>query len=130
MRDTLVDIIGREWGWLAYWKELSHDSVRLTDLRTRRDALFNPDALPNVMAVQAQRTTVEREQAEFVNRVTNESLEKLRPFRTTQISLAHLTQHLVNHSAYHRGQISLMLRQLEVEPPATDFHDVSSRDSP
>jgi len=58
VRDTLVDIIGREWGWLAYWKELSHDSVRLTDLRTRRDALFNPDALPNVMAVPAQWATV------------------------------------------------------------------------
>ena len=95
---------GREWGWLAYWKELSHDSVLLTDLRTRRDALFNSDAFPNVMALQAQWATVERVQAEFVNRVTNESLEKLRPFRTTQISLAHLTQHLLNHSTYHRGQ--------------------------
>jgi hypothetical protein len=39
------------------------------------------------MAVQAQWATVEREQAEFVNRVTNESLEKLRPFGTTQIGL-------------------------------------------
>lgn len=74
-------------GWLAYWKELSHDSVRLTDLRARRDALFKSDALPNVMAVQAQWATVEREQAEFVNRVTNESLEKLRPFGTPQIGL-------------------------------------------
>ena len=91
-------------GWLAYWKELSHDSVRLTDLRTRRDALFNPDVLPNVMAVQAQWATVEREQAEFVNRVTNESLEKLRPFGTTQIGLRTQTQHLMNHSAYLRDQ--------------------------
>jgi uncharacterized damage-inducible protein DinB len=37
-------------------------------------------------------------------------------------SLAHLMQHLANHSTYHRGQIALMMRQLGAEPVATDFH--------
>jgi uncharacterized damage-inducible protein DinB len=31
-------------------------------------------------------------------------------------------QHLANHSTYHRGQIALMMRQLNAEPLATDFH--------
>ena len=31
-------------------------------------------------------------------------------------------QHLANHSTYHRGQVALMMRQLNVEPLATDFH--------
>ena len=44
------------------------------------------------------------------------------PVRTVQISLAHLMQHLANHSTYHRGQIALMLRTLGAEPLATDFH--------
>ena len=48
-----------------------------------------------------------------MNRVTNESLEKMLPFRTTQIRLAHLMQHLANHSTYHRGQVALMMRQLD-----------------
>jgi uncharacterized damage-inducible protein DinB len=26
-------------------------------------------------------------------------------------------QHLVNHGSYHRGQITTMLRQLEMAPP-------------
>ncbi len=65
---------------------------------------------------------VEKEQAEFVNGVTNESLGKMLPLRTTQISLAHLMQHLANHSTYHRGQIALMMGQLGAEPLATDFH--------
>ena len=65
---------------------------------------------------------IEKEQAEFLNRVTNESLEKFLPFRTAQIRLAHLMQHLANHSTYHRGQIALMMRQLDAEPLATDFH--------
>jgi uncharacterized damage-inducible protein DinB len=29
---------------------------------------------------------------------------------------------MANHSTYHRGQVSLMMRQLGAEPTATDFH--------
>ena len=122
MRDTLVHIIGGEWIWLAYWNEPSPHAAFLKDLRKRRDALFNPDQFPNVAAVHSKWAQVEKEQAEFVSRVTNESLEKMLPFRTTQLSLAHLMQHLANHSTYHRGQVALMMRQLDAAPPATDFH--------
>jgi uncharacterized damage-inducible protein DinB len=122
VRDTLVHIIGGEWIWLAYWKETSQSSAFLTDLRKRRDALFNPQGFPNLAAVQVKWAEIEKEQVEFVNCVTNESLEKMIPFRTTQIRLAHLMQHLANHSTYHRGQIALMMRQLDAEPLATDFH--------
>src|SRR5260370_29092086 len=99
VRDTLVHIIGGEWGWLTYWRETSPDSAFLADLRQRRDALFNPDAFPNAAAVQLKWAEVEKEQAELVNRVTNESLETMIPFRTTTIKLAHLMQHLANHSS-------------------------------
>ena len=97
-------------------------STFLADLRKRRDALFNPEAFPNVAAVQLKWAEVEREQAEFVNRVTDEALRKMVPFRMSQIKLMHLMQHLANHSSYHRGQIALMMRQLGAEPLATDFH--------
>jgi uncharacterized damage-inducible protein DinB len=122
VRDTLVHIIRGEWGWLAYWKEVSPSSAFLTDLRRRRDALFNPHAFSSVAAVQLKWAEVEKEQTEFVNRVTNESLEKMLPLRTTQVSLANLMQHLANHSTYHRGQVALMMRQLGAQPLATDFH--------
>ena len=65
---------------------------------------------------------VEKEQVEFVKQLSDQALEKLIPFRTTRVSLAHLMQHLANHSTYHRGQIMLMLRQLDAEPLPTDFH--------
>jgi uncharacterized damage-inducible protein DinB len=122
VRDTLVHIIGGEWIWLAYWREPSPNSAFVADLRARRDVLFNPDAFPNVAAVQAKWAEVEKEQSEFVNLVTNESLGEMVPFRTTQIRLAHLMQHVANHSTYHRGQVVLMMRQLDAEPLATDFH--------
>ena len=56
-----------------------------------------------------------------MNRVTNESLGRMLPVRTTKIRLAHLMQHGANHSTYHRGQIALMMRQLAAKPLATDF---------
>ena len=121
VRDTLVHIIGGEWGWLTYWKEPSPSSAFVTDLWTRHEALFTADAFPDVAAVQLKWAEVERDQVEFVNRVTNESLGRMLPLRTTQISLAHLMQHLANHSTYHRGQVALMMRQLATEPLATDF---------
>lgn len=65
---------------------------------------------------------IETEQIEFVNGVTNESLGRIIPFRTAQASLAHLMQHMANHSTYHRGQVSVMRRQVGAEPVATDFH--------
>ena len=64
----------------------------------------------------------EKEQTEFVNSVTEEALGKMLPFRTTQLSLADLMQHLVNHSTYHRGQVAVMMRQLDAKPLPTDFH--------
>ena len=93
----------------------------LTDFWTQHDGLFTPDAYPDLLAVQRKWAEVEGEQADFVNGVTNDSLQRIIPVRTTQITLAHLMQHLANHSTYHRGQVSLMMRQLLAKPVATDF---------
>lgn len=121
VRDTLLHIVGSEWAWLTYWKQPSPSSAFLTDLWTREDVLFHPNAFPDLAAVQLKWAEVEREQVEFVNSIANESLRKMLPVFETQISLAHLMQHLANHSTYHRGQVALMMRQLAAEPLATDF---------
>jgi uncharacterized damage-inducible protein DinB len=121
VRDTLVHLVGGEWGWLTIWKEPSLSSAFVTDLWTRLNAVFDPNAFPDLAAVQLKWAEVERQQIEFVSGVTDESLGRMLPIRTTQISLAHLMQHLANHSTYHRGQVSLMMRQLAAKPLATDF---------
>ena len=122
VRDTLVHIVGGEWGWLTYWKASSHTAAFLSDLWDRHDALFRPDAFPDLAAVQRKWAEVEKEQTGFVDSVTEEALQRTLPIRTTQLSLAHLMQHLVNHSTYHRGQVASMMRQLNAKPLATDFH--------
>ena len=121
VRDALVHIVGGESGWLTCWKEPSPSSTFVTDFWARHDARFSPNAFPDLAAVQFKWAEVEREQVEFVNRLTNESLGRMLPVGTAQISLAHLMQHLANHSTYHRGQVALMMRQLAAEPLATDF---------
>jgi uncharacterized damage-inducible protein DinB len=121
VRDTLVHIIGGEWAWLTLFNEPSPGPTFVTELWTRHDALFTPNTFPDVASVRLKWAEVERDQVEFVNHVTNESLQRTIPLRTTQISLAHLMQHLVNHSTYHRGQIALMMRQLAAKPLTTDF---------
>jgi uncharacterized damage-inducible protein DinB len=57
-----------------------------------------------------------------VHALTNERLERMLPVRASHVKLIHLMQHVANHSTYHRGQISLVMRQLGAMPQATDFH--------
>lgn len=121
VRDTLVHIVSGEWGWLTIWKEPSLTSAFVTDLWTRIGVTFDPTAYPDIMAVRTKWEEVEKEQVEFVSDVTDDSLARMLPVRTMQLSLAHLMQHMANHSTYHRGQVSLMMRQLDAEPVATDF---------
>jgi uncharacterized damage-inducible protein DinB len=132
VRDTLVHIIGGEWGWLTYWKEACPSSALggsaslpsgfLADLWDRHDALFRPREFPDVAAIRLKWTEVEEEQTEFVSALTEEALERMLPVRRTQLSLANLMQHLVNHSTYHRGQVAVMMRQLGANCVPTDFH--------
>jgi len=122
VRDTLVHIIGGEWIWFQYWKAKSLSVKFVTDLQDRRDLLFAAETYPTIETVQAKWIEVEMEQIQFVDGTTDERLEKLLPFRTIHVKLSQLMQHVANHSTYHRGQISLMMRQLGAEPIATDFH--------
>jgi uncharacterized damage-inducible protein DinB len=123
LRDTLVHIVAGEWAWLTYWNEPLPDDAFHADLDKRIATLFNPNAFPNVSAVQSKWAEVEKTQIDFVNRTTNESLEIMIPFRTSRVKLGQLMQHLANHSTYHRGQIALMMRQLNAKPLPTNLHD-------
>jgi uncharacterized damage-inducible protein DinB len=114
VRDTLVHIMSAEWIWLMRWKG------------TSSQAMHNPAEFPRMDVVRTKWSQIEREQAEFVKGVTDRSLTEVISYvntqgETWQYTLAHMMQHLVNHSSYHRGQVSLMLRQLGAEPVPTDF---------
>jgi uncharacterized damage-inducible protein DinB len=121
VRDTLVHIISGEWGWLTIWKEQALTSAFVTELWNRIETSFDPKTYGDLAAVRTKWAEVKREQIEFVSGVTDESLKSMLPIRATHLSLGHLMQHMANHSTYHRGQVSLMMRQLGAVPVATDF---------
>jgi uncharacterized damage-inducible protein DinB len=122
IRDTLVHIFAGEWGRLQYWKEPAPDTTFMANMMARRKVLFDPNAFPDLASVRRKWAEVETEQIEFIQFLTDERLERMLPVRGTQVKLIHLLQHVANHSTYHRGQISLMMRQLDAVPEATDFH--------
>jgi uncharacterized damage-inducible protein DinB len=121
VRDVLLHVVASKWAWLTYWKELSPSDRILTDLFTRSETLFHSESFPTLAAAQKIWADVEKEEAEFVNGVTDELLGRTFPVRKASLGLAHLMQHLANHSTYHRGQIAMMLRQLGAKARGTDF---------
>ena len=62
----------------------------------------------------------------LLSRLNAEELERTVSYRTTfgvahRSTLADILTHLLAHGAYHRGQIMLLVRQLEGVPIQTDF---------
>jgi len=114
VRNTLAHIMGVEWVWLRRWKGTSPKSFN------------DPAEFPNVEALRTKWAEIEAEQMEFIHNLTDESLATMITYvnfkgETWTYSLWQMLQHLVNHSTYHRGQVTTMLRQLGAEPAATDF---------
>ncbi len=114
VRDTLAHILGAEWIWLMRWNS------------TSPRALLSPTEFPSVAALEARWAEVETGQRQFLDSLTDESLTQPLAYVNTkgqrwQYPLWQTLVHAVNHSTYHRGQVTTMLRQLGAEPVATDF---------
>ena len=87
--------------------------------------LKDPD-LPKYSDVKTKWMEVEKSMVEYVQSISDEQLQK--SFSYTNIKGEaftnirwHALQHLVNHSTYHRGQITSMVRQLGGTPVSTDL---------
>jgi uncharacterized damage-inducible protein DinB len=114
VRDTLVHLAWAEWLWAKRWQRTSPqlraapdqfptcESVRsyLKDAEEVLKQIFE-NAQPDIAGVRIRYTNFKYEEWEY----------------TSQEMLQHLTM----HSAYHRGQLATLLRQLDVVPPTTDY---------
>jgi uncharacterized damage-inducible protein DinB len=114
VRDTLTHIIWAEWIWLQRWKG------------TSPQVIFQATEFPHVDRLKARWFQVETEQRAFVGAVTAERLRAVVSYvnlqrQAWQYPLWRQMYHVVNHSTYHRGQLTTMLRQLETPPVPTDF---------
>jgi uncharacterized damage-inducible protein DinB len=114
VRDTLVHIAGAQWIWLERWHGRSPNAALVA-----RD-------FPNLEAVRRRSAELERDLLDYVASLTPEDLQRVIAY-TTMAGVAgrqplwQMLQHLANHSTYHRGQVTTMLRQLGSKPTGTDL---------
>lgn len=114
IQETLAHILSAEWIWLTRWQGTSPRGM--------------PDSweLSTHEALRAQWNEVEKDQSNFVSQLTEDSLVKVIAYKDTSGNsfsnpLWQMMRHVVNHSTYHRGQVTTMLRQLGAEAVATDL---------
>jgi uncharacterized damage-inducible protein DinB len=112
--DTLVHIMLVEWLWLERWHGRSPTSYAA-------NAEF-----PSLGSVRVRWSEIERDLLDYVASLTSEEVQRVVHHKTTAgvpqaQPLWQMLQHLVNHGAYHRGQVTTMLRQLGAKPVATDL---------
>lgn len=114
VRDTLAHILGAEWIWLERWRG-----------RSPR-ALLDPAAFPTVQSLESRWETLERDQMQFTESLTPQRLSEELAYVNLKgerysYPLWQQLVHVVNHSSYHRGQITTLLRQLGAKGVSTDF---------
>jgi uncharacterized damage-inducible protein DinB len=121
VRDTFIHSISAEWIYVQ----------RVNGLSPK--ALWSPSDYPTVTKLQERWVKLAHEQTGYLSTLTDESLNRTityinlvgQPFT---YPLWQILEHAVNHSTYHRGQITTMLRQLGAKPEATDlllYYDVN-----
>jgi uncharacterized damage-inducible protein DinB len=114
VRDTLVHVLGAEWIWLQRWNGASP---------REQPAGWSTLAYPELLA---RWTEHERAQTAFIAQLTDAQLAQPLSYTNTRgepftAPLHQLVRHVVNHSSYHRGQVTTLLRQLGHAPATTDL---------
>ena len=114
VRDTLAHILGGEWLW--------HERFQ----GRFPTALPAPSDFPTLHDIRTRWIPVESDLLKFVSGLTQNDLERVYPFRTTEGELFpsplwQALQHLVNHGSYHRGQVTAFLRQLGAKAVSLDL---------
>jgi len=114
LRDTLAHIYGAEWVWLERWHGRTPaglpSSADFTDFETTRRRL----------------TDIDRSLVDYVASLNAGDLQRIHEIKTTAgvpyaQPLWQMLQHVANHSTYHRGQVTTMLRQLGAKAVSNDM---------
>ena len=116
---TLVHMAGAEWIWLERWHGRSPTKAEAW-------SLWSTESCGSLDTLRAGWTNLVNERARFVSELDETRLAAELPFKLlsgdpSSMPLVNQMQHVVNHATMHRGQIVGMIRQLGIDPPATDL---------
>jgi uncharacterized damage-inducible protein DinB len=114
LRDTLAHILGAEWIWLERW------------LGRSPKALLSASDFPTLQALQRRWAAVRLDQSQYVQTLVPDRLNDDVSYTNTRgerysYALWRQMLHVLNHSSYHRGQVTTLLRQMGAEPAGTDL---------
>jgi uncharacterized damage-inducible protein DinB len=114
VRDTLAHIYGAEWIWLERW----HGRVP--------SALPSAADFPDLDTVRRRFIEIDRNLVDFAASLNADDLHRVVQYKTVAGAqqaqpLWQMLQHLANHSTYHRGQVTTLLRQLGAKATSTDL---------
>ena len=112
VRDTIAHICAAERIWI---KRLKGESA---------PGLQKPDRIPDLDAARREWVDLEVEMREQLGRLGVEAVKRRIEYQDLRGNdqsdvVWQMLQHVVNHGTYHRGQITTMLRQMDVTPPAS-----------
>jgi len=116
---TLLHMAGAEWIWWERWNGRSPKKAEAW-------ALWTPEACPDLSALNERWSDLVEQRAQFISVLDEERLAAELAFKLlsgdpNSMRLVDQMQHVANHATLHRGQIVGMIRQLGLEPPATDL---------
>ena len=116
---TLVHMAGAEWIWLERWHGNSPTKAEAW-------SRWSTDACNDLLTLKDRWTELVNKRTKYVSQLAESTLAgelafKLLSGDPSSMPLINQMQHVVNHATMHRGQVVGMIRQLGMEPPATDL---------
>ena len=116
IQSTLTHIVWVEWTWLERWLGRSPQEV------------WSPNDFPSAAHIASRFSEVQTTQRTFAQSLTPDLLQNVisytnRKGEACEYTLWRMIYHLVNHSSYHRGQVTNMLRMVNAQPATADFLD-------
>jgi uncharacterized damage-inducible protein DinB len=116
---TLTHMAGAEWIWLERWHGNSITGPDVWSAWTTEGCRTVPD-------LRAKWQPIIDKRRAYIARLQDADLSRELGFKRVNgdaysMPLVHQMQHVVNHATLHRGQVVGLIRQLGVQPPATDL---------
>ena len=116
---TLVHMAGAEWIWVERWHGHSPTKAEAW-------SRWSTESCGDLATLKGHWTELVNQRTGFVSeldeaRLAAEVSFKLLSGDPSSMALVHQMQHVVNHATLHRGQVVGMIRQLGIDPPATDL---------
>src|SRR5215216_3299957 len=116
---TLVHMAGAEWIWVERWRGYSPTKAEAW-------SRWSIESCAELAKLNEHWTELVNQRKQYVSQLDESALAAELPFKLlsgdpSSMPLVHQMQHVVNHATMHRGQVVGMIRQLGMEPPATDL---------